>query len=422
MIGRVDVRVGVARVGGKDVKKDGRSPQAPESVPHADNIVCQSEWVAVKIYKPLVRCELRYLEYLKREAVNQRRLNHEHVIGFKEVGLTTDQRLYLTLEYADSGSLKQWLAAQPGHRLPEATARWFAQQLVYGLSYCHAHGVYNRDIKPANLLLHSNKDSPQPLEPPLLKVLGIGMVADFGLCKSSADSVPKSQVGSPHYMAPAPPEVFSGKPYDGRKADVFSCGVVIFQMVFGVLPFSRTLDGRNLDFNRNFREIHDNMKNEVWKKLLPASSPTITMVTAPTNRTEAMAPSSPLAVTVMATAATASAGLLDLLYGMLRYDPDRRPTLLEVIQHAWYREGLPDSMYEFVLAGGAGADQRPPPASSQSVELIEVEFSRIMEHCAACQHVVAARQQHQQEAEGVREDCSEGQEEEEEDSEGVEDL
>ncbi|GLC41456.1 hypothetical protein PLESTB_001009700 [Pleodorina starrii] len=351
-----------------------------------------SEWVAVKIYKPVIQCELRYLEYLKREAVNQRRLNHEHVIGFKQVGLTTDLRLYLTLEYADSGSLKQWLEVRGGS-LPESTARWFCQQLVYGLAYCHAHGVFNRDIKPANLLLHSNRDGPHRLDQPLLKV------ADFGLCKSSKDSAPKSRVGSPHYMAP---EVFTGEPYDGRKADVFSCGVVLYQMVFGALPFNRTLDGRPLDFNRNFREIQDNVRREIWPQLLPThphqhqcdqrhTHPQQQPSASGTAATAVGANGSGGAAAAAAAAlpAVPSASLLNLLHGVLRYDPDQRLTLLEVMHHPWYREGLTDEAYAQVLSVGSGVDQRPPPPSSQSVELIEAEFCRIMQHCAARQQEAA---------------------------------
>eukprot|EP00198_Chlamydomonas_reinhardtii_P012506 XP_001701843.1 serine/threonine protein kinase 1 [Chlamydomonas reinhardtii] len=199
------------------------------------------QWVAVKIFKPLVQCDLRSLEYLKREVVCQRRLQHQHVIGFREVGIASgDLRLYLALEYANGGNLKQWLAERGG-RLAEPVARWFTQQLVYGLAYCHAHGVYNRDIKPENLLLDTGGGG---LEQPLLKV------ADFGLAKSSNDSAPNSCVGSPNFMAP---EVFTSKQYDGRKADVFSCGVVLYQLVFGALPFHRTLDGKPLDFKHNMR-------------------------------------------------------------------------------------------------------------------------------------------------------------------------
>ncbi len=58
-------------------------------------------------------------------------------------------RLYLALEYADSGNLREWLDARGG-RLQEPLARWFLQQLVYGLDYCHAHGVYNRYVRRAN--------------------------------------------------------------------------------------------------------------------------------------------------------------------------------------------------------------------------------------------------------------------------------
>ena len=77
------------------------------------------------------------------------------------------QHMYLALEYADSGSLQQCLDAAAGGRLSEDWACWFFQQLVYGLAHCHAHGVYNRDIKPENLLLHTHGGR---LRLPLLKV------------------------------------------------------------------------------------------------------------------------------------------------------------------------------------------------------------------------------------------------------------
>ncbi|GIL95401.1 hypothetical protein Vretimale_1430, partial [Volvox reticuliferus] len=222
-------------------------------------------------------------------------------------------------------------------------------------------------------------------------------VADFGLCKSSTDSAPKSKVGSPTYMAP---ELFFNTLYDGRKADVFSCGVVLYQMFFGALPFNRTLDGRPLDFNRNFGEIMDNMMQENWQQLLPASA-----TTAPPGCSPPPPP---------------SGLLLDLLHGMLRYDPNKRLTLLEVMHHHWYREDLPDETYQLVLSGVTGEDQRPQPvsgtsgsgeetngahgagwlghscahsapkphintqATSQSVDLIEAEFARIIHNCESC--------------------------------------
>ncbi|KAG2499680.1 hypothetical protein HYH03_002615 [Edaphochlamys debaryana] len=343
------------------------------------------QWVAVKLYKPLVMCDLRSLEYLKREVVNQRKLEHQHVIGFREVGLTAElppapgrdgrMRLYLTLEYANGGTLKQWLASRAG-RLPEDEARWFLQQLVYGLCYVHAQGIWNRDIKPDNLLLVSG----QPL--PLLKV------SDFGLCKSSTDSVCDSRVGSPNYMAPEVIErPVSG--YDGRKADVFSCGVVLYEMVFGALPFSRTLDGRPLNFQRNPRDILANMRAELWPQLLPVHRPPQDAAGASNGVGPAGAPVGALGAGGHPPGAVplgASAGLMELLGGMLKYDPDHRWDLDQVKRHPWYRTGLTDEVYRLLLATDpppqvpAGA---PGQGHAQSVEVIEAEFGRIMAHCAA---------------------------------------
>ncbi|PNW86180.1 hypothetical protein CHLRE_02g076000v5 [Chlamydomonas reinhardtii] len=334
------------------------------------------QWVAVKIFKPLVQCDLRSLEYLKREVVCQRRLQHQHVIGFREVGIASgDLRLYLALEYANGGNLKQWLAERGG-RLAEPVARWFTQQLVYGLAYCHAHGVYNRDIKPENLLLDTGGGG---LEQPLLKV------ADFGLAKSSNDSAPNSCVGSPNFMAP---EVFTSKQYDGRKADVFSCGVVLYQLVFGALPFHRTLDGKPLDFKHNMRDILRNMKAEAWPHLIPTAPPA--QPGAGTGAAAGAAGPQPVVA--------ASAGLLDLLTGMLRYDPARRLSLYEVKRHPWYREGLSDEVYALLLEDDAGSGKHAEDggcgwhgAGQQSVEVIEQEFARILEFTAALHQEAAQK-------------------------------
>ncbi|KXZ50287.1 hypothetical protein GPECTOR_17g926 [Gonium pectorale] len=344
------------------------------------------EYVAVKLSKPLQEYSRPSLEYLRREVLCQRRLNHMHVVGFREVGITAHHRMYIALEFADSGNLRQWLDLRGG-RLSEHEARWFFQQLVYGLAYCHAYGVYNRDIKPENLLLHR---CGLPL--PLLKV------ADFGLCKSSNDSIPNSCVGSPNYMAP---EVFiqtvqeggraaGGLAYDGKKADVFSCGVVLYRMLFGCLPFNRAPGGRELHPTRDLRHIVDNMKHDRWRELLPPNPP--------------QPPATAAAAAGMA-AGAASAGatsggacpddsLLDLLGGMLRCNPKERMSLADVKRHPWYREGLSEDVYAMILSAdavpgpeatgsarsGAAANAGAVADSSgaQSIEVIEREFDRVL--------------------------------------------
>jgi serine/threonine protein kinase len=105
---------------------------------------------------------------------------------------------------------------------PQDIARYFFQQLVCGVAWCHRQGVCHRDLKLENTLLDGRPA-------PRLKI------CDFGYSKSSVtDSTPKTTVGTPAYIAP---EVFSGDKYEGEPADVWSCGVALYTMLVGAYPF-----------------------------------------------------------------------------------------------------------------------------------------------------------------------------------------
>ncbi|KAK1316738.1 CBL-interacting serine/threonine-protein kinase 25 [Acorus calamus] len=108
-------------------------------------------------------------------------------------------------------------------RLPEPLARRYFQQLISAVHFCHGRGVSHRDIKPENLLLDEAGD---------LKV------SDFGLSalpeQLRQDGLLHTQCGSPAYVAP---EVLRKRGYDGPKADMWSCGVVLFVLLAGFLPF-----------------------------------------------------------------------------------------------------------------------------------------------------------------------------------------
>ncbi|OIW18243.1 hypothetical protein TanjilG_06327 [Lupinus angustifolius] len=109
-------------------------------------------------------------------------------------------------------------------------ARYFFQQLISGVHYCHAMQICHRDLKLENTLLDG---SPAPR----LKI------CDFGYSKSSLlHSLPKSTVGTPAYIAP---EVLSRREYDGKLADVWSCGVTLYVMLVGAYPFEDHEDPKN---------------------------------------------------------------------------------------------------------------------------------------------------------------------------------
>ncbi|KAL6844246.1 hypothetical protein ACP4OV_025919 [Aristida adscensionis] len=166
-------------------------------------------------------------ENVFREIVNHRSLRHPNIIRFKEV-VVTPTHLAIVMEYAAGGELFERICE--AGRFHEDEARYFFQQLVCGVSFCHAMQICHRDLKLENTLLDG---SPAPR----LKI------CDFGYSKSSVlHSRPKSTVGTPAYIAP---EVLSRREYDGKHADVWSCGVTLYVMLVGAYPFEDPKDPKN---------------------------------------------------------------------------------------------------------------------------------------------------------------------------------
>nr|ATG86225.1 sucrose non-fermenting 1-related protein kinase 2.5 [Saccharum hybrid cultivar GT21] len=166
-------------------------------------------------------------ENVFREIVNHRSLRHPNIIRFKEVVLTPTH-LAIVMEYAAGGELFERICE--AGRFHEDEARYFFQQLVCGVSFCHAMNICHRDLKLEKTLLDG---SPAPR----LKI------CDFGYSKSSVlHSRPKSTVGTPAYIAP---EVLSRREYDGKHADVWSCGVTLYVMLVGAYPFEDPKDPKN---------------------------------------------------------------------------------------------------------------------------------------------------------------------------------
>ncbi|XP_031385976.1 serine/threonine-protein kinase SAPK3-like isoform X2 [Punica granatum] len=166
-------------------------------------------------------------EHVQREIINHRSLRHPNIIRFKEV-LLTPTHLAIVMEYAAGGELFERICS--AGRFSEDEARFFFQQLISGVSYCHSMEICHRDLKLENTLLDG---SPTPR----LKI------CDFGYSKSALlHSQPKSTVGTPAYIAP---EVLSRKEYDGKIADVWSCGVTLYVMLVGAYPFEDPEDPRN---------------------------------------------------------------------------------------------------------------------------------------------------------------------------------
>ncbi|URE04058.1 hypothetical protein MUK42_03743 [Musa troglodytarum] len=171
---------------------------------------------------------------VRREICAMRRLCHPNILRLLDV-LASRSRIYLVLELAKGGELFSRLAGRG--RLTEDVARPIFHQLLSAVAYAHVHGVFHRDLKPENLLLLD--DSPHPR----LKVsdFGLAAIADQLLVLPHRHLPDRSPplfhtiCGTPAYVAP---EVLSCRPYDAAKADLWSCGVVLFVLVAGYLPFN----------------------------------------------------------------------------------------------------------------------------------------------------------------------------------------
>ncbi|VVA95723.1 unnamed protein product [Arabis nemorensis] len=174
-------------------------------------------------------------EHVQREIMNHRSLNHPNIIRFKEV-LLTATHLAIVMEYAAGGELFERICS--AGRFSEDEARFFFQQLISGVSYCHSLQICHRDLKLENTLLDGSAA-------PRVKI------CDFGYSKSGVlHSQPKSTVGTPAYIAP---EVLSKKEYDGKIADVWSCGVTLYVMLVGAYPFEDPSDPK--DFRKTIGRI-----------------------------------------------------------------------------------------------------------------------------------------------------------------------
>ncbi|GAA5882404.1 hypothetical protein JCM3774_004300 [Rhodotorula dairenensis] len=153
-----------------------------------------------------VHREIQYLSLLR----------HPHIIKLYDV-ISSPSDIVMVIEYL-SGELFDYIVRRG--KMPEDEARRFFQQIMSALDYCHSHNIVHRDLKPENLLLDEN-----------LNV----KIADFGLSNIMRDGdFLKTSCGSPNYAAP---EVISGKLYAGPEIDIWSCGVILYVMLCGRLPF-----------------------------------------------------------------------------------------------------------------------------------------------------------------------------------------
>ena len=173
--------------------------------------------VAVKILNRAKIVALDMTEKVKREINILQRCTHPHIIRLYEV-IDTPTDIFVVMEYVSNGELFDYIVSKG--RLAPDEARHFFHQIVSGVEYCHYHHIVHRDLKPENLLLDADNNI---------------KIADFGLSNVMRDGeFLRTSCGSPNYAAP---EVISGHLYAGPEVDVWSCGVILYALLCGSLPF-----------------------------------------------------------------------------------------------------------------------------------------------------------------------------------------
>ncbi|CAL4971265.1 unnamed protein product [Urochloa decumbens] len=231
--------------------------------------------VAIKIIDKDKVTRVGLIVQIKREISIMRLVKHPNVLQLFEV-MASKSKIYFVLEYAKGGELFNKISKG---KFSEDVARRYFHQLISAVDYCHSRDVYHRDLKPENLLLDDNDN---------LKVSDFGLSA---LAESKRhDGLLHTTCGTPAYVAP---EVLSRRGYDGSKADIWSCGVILFVLVAGYLPF------------------HDPNLIEMYRKI---------------SKAEYRCPRS------------FSVELKDLLFRMLDPDPRTRISISRIKRSTWYRK------------------------------------------------------------------------------------
>lgn len=174
--------------------------------------------VAIKVLRPEFKQDAEFLERFDREALAASKMSHHNIVNLLDVGEDKDNR-FIVMEYVEGKTLKQ-VIKEKGRLSPQVTTQ-IAIRILSALQHAHKNGIIHRDIKPQNVLVHSE---------------GLIKVSDFGIARmadtktiSKADSV----MGSVHYFSP---EQAKGEPVTER-SDLYSVGVVMYEMLTGHVPF-----------------------------------------------------------------------------------------------------------------------------------------------------------------------------------------
>ncbi|SAM84858.1 related to serine/threonine protein kinase [Ustilago bromivora] len=209
---------------------------------------------------------------VEREIVIMKLIEHPNLLGLWDV-YETSKDLFLIMQYVAGGELFDHLVAQG--KLTPRDARSYFRQIIFGMDYCHRFNICHRDLKPENLLLDETKK--------------IVKIADFGMAALQlTEKMLETSCGSPHY---ASPEIVSGKRYKGTASDIWSCGIILFALLCGRLPFD----------DPNIQQLLGKVR--AGKFVMP----------------EWLEPASK-----------------DLIWRMLEVDPEKRIKMVDIMRHPWF--------------------------------------------------------------------------------------
>ncbi|CCW63022.1 unnamed protein product [Phytomonas sp. EM1] len=210
-------------------------------------------------------------DQMLREVAIMRNMRHRNIVKLKDV-LQSNNHYFIVLEHVSGGELFDKIVA--AKRFDEPTARKYFHQLIAGMYYCHSYGFAHRDLKPENLLLGENDT---------LKI------SDFGLSNLQQDVLLQTVCGTPNYVAP---EVLMERGYNGLSADIWSCGVILYVMLAGRLPFeSKNMNSLLAKIEHGEYQVIKHISNEAR----------------------------------------------DLIARMMMVDPRKRISIEDVIKHPWFQ-------------------------------------------------------------------------------------
>ena len=192
------------------------------------------------------------------EVRSMKLVNHPYIVRFYEV-LKTNKKILLIMEYIDDGDLFDAIRSEINNRMTEEKARIYFQQIILAIQYLHNKNIIHRDLKPENILIDKKKNC--------IKITDFGLST---LIKRKYQLLPDI-AGTTDYLAP---EVIKQTGYLGQSADIWSCGVILFNCVTGCKPFivnntimlNNILSGNVEFFKKN---MNSNLKFLIKKILDP---------------------------------------------------------------------------------------------------------------------------------------------------------